>query len=151
VSRLPTADGDERVTATAVALARVVAALIDGAPPEEALDGALAAAADRDAPAAVRTALAAATDGATVTPGGGPVGTLETALHDGLTAHDAEAAAVAAVNRGGETTAAGAAAGAVAGARFGAAAVPERWLDSLDGGPLREAARALLAGSAPDA
>ncbi|MFB6303138.1 MAG: ADP-ribosylglycohydrolase family protein, partial [Haloferacaceae archaeon] len=103
------ADGDEHAVAAAVALARVVAELVGGKGSGPALDAALAGAADRNAPPAVRTALATATDGATASPGeqGGSVGALETALHDGLTAPSAEAAVVAAVNRGGPTTAAG--------------------------------------------
>ena len=48
-----------------------------------------------------------------------------------LTADIAEAAIVNAVNEGGDTDTIGAVAGAVAGARFGAMALPERWLDAL--------------------
>lgn len=60
------------------------------------------------------------------------VHTLQTALHDGLTAESAEEAIVTAVNRGGDTDTIGAVAGAVAGARFGADALPERWLAAID-------------------
>lgn len=145
-------DADERATAAGVALARVVAELVGGAAPATALDDALAGAADRDAPPAVRTALAVATDDATAPPGASPdaVAALETALGDGLTAATAEEAVVAAVNRGGATTAVGAAAGAVAGARFGATALPGRWLDPLDDRPLRAAARTLVEGPSSD-
>jgi ADP-ribosyl-[dinitrogen reductase] hydrolase len=58
--------------------------------------------------------------------------TLQTALHDGLTADNAEGAIVTAVNRGGDTDTIGAIAGAVAGARFGARDLPEQWLSELD-------------------
>ena len=57
--------------------------------------------------------------------------TLQTALYHALTADSAEAAIVSAVNEGGDTDTIGAVAGAVAGARFGASALPERWLDAL--------------------
>ena len=58
--------------------------------------------------------------------------TLQTALHDALTAESAEEAVVTAVNRGGDTDTVGAVAGAVAGARFGADALPARWLRTVD-------------------
>ena len=57
--------------------------------------------------------------------------TLQTALYHALTADSAEAAIANAVNEGGDTDTIGAIAGAVAGARFGAMALPERWLDAL--------------------
>jgi ADP-ribosyl-[dinitrogen reductase] hydrolase len=60
------------------------------------------------------------------------VHSLQTALHDSLTADSAEEAIVTAVNRGGDTDTIGAIAGAVAGARFGASELPERWLSDLD-------------------
>jgi ADP-ribosyl-[dinitrogen reductase] hydrolase len=60
------------------------------------------------------------------------VHSLQTALHDGLFADSAEEAIVMAVNRGGDTDTIGAIAGAVAGARFGASALPQRWLADID-------------------
>ena len=57
--------------------------------------------------------------------------TLQTALYHALAADSAEAAIVSAVNEGGDTDTIGAVAGAVAGARFGASALPERWLEIL--------------------
>ncbi|MEZ3170127.1 ADP-ribosylglycohydrolase family protein [Halorubrum sp. RMP-47] len=60
------------------------------------------------------------------------VHSLQTALHDGLLAESAEQAIVTAVNRGGDTDTIGAIAGAVAGARFGASALPDRWLTPID-------------------
>ena len=57
---------------------------------------------------------------------------LQTALHDGLNATSAKEAIVTAVNRGGDTDTIGAIAGAVAGARFGASALPSRWLSEID-------------------
>lgn len=60
------------------------------------------------------------------------IDTLQTALHDAITAETAEDAIVTAVNRGGDTDTIGAVTGAVAGARFGANELPRRWLDEVD-------------------
>jgi len=60
------------------------------------------------------------------------VHTLQTALHDALTADSAEEAIVSAVNRGGDTDTIGAVTGAVAGARFGKESLPDRWLEQLE-------------------
>lgn len=70
-------------------------------------------------------------DPGTLSSSGYVVHTLQTALHDAITADTAEDAIVTAVNRGGDTDTVGAVAGAVAGARFGASDLPERWLDEL--------------------
>jgi len=70
--------------------------------------------------------------------------TLQTALYHALTASSAEAAIVSAVNGGGDTNTIGAVAGAVAGACFGASALPERWLETLQAADeLRRLAREL--------
>ena len=60
------------------------------------------------------------------------VHTLQTALHDALTAESAEDAIVTAVNRGGDTDTVGAVTGAIAGARFGKESLPDRWLDTIE-------------------
>jgi ADP-ribosyl-[dinitrogen reductase] hydrolase len=60
------------------------------------------------------------------------VDTLGTALSVGLSADSAEEGVVEAVNLGGDTDTIGAVTGALVGARFGAAALPERWLSVLD-------------------
>jgi len=60
------------------------------------------------------------------------VHTLQTSLYDALTADTAEEAIVASVNRGGDTDTLGAVTGALVGARFGAEALPDRWLDTLE-------------------
>ncbi|WP_276258229.1 ADP-ribosylglycohydrolase family protein [Haloglomus litoreum] len=72
--------------------------------------------------------------------------TLETGLYHGLTAPDAETAIVRAVNMGDDADTVGAVTGAVAGARFGASALPERWLEAIDeADELRSLAGELLA------
>jgi len=60
------------------------------------------------------------------------VTTLQAGLYHGLTAESAADAVVDAVMMGGDTDTIGAVAGAVAGARFGADALPERWLVEID-------------------
>jgi ADP-ribosyl-[dinitrogen reductase] hydrolase len=124
---------DPRCVESCVALGTVLDRLLAGTEPQTAVDDALAQAADRDAPRAVRTALANATDerAADLETSGYVVHTLETALHDGLTAPDPEEALVTTVSRGGDTDTLGAVAGAVAGARFGADALPTRWLEPV--------------------
>jgi ADP-ribosyl-[dinitrogen reductase] hydrolase len=60
------------------------------------------------------------------------VDTLQTSLYHGLTADTAEDAIVAAVNMGDDTDTIGAVTGAIAGARFGADALPDRWIGELE-------------------
>jgi ADP-ribosyl-[dinitrogen reductase] hydrolase len=79
------------------------------------------------------------------------VDTLQTALWYGLRADSAETALVDVVNMGGDADTVGAVTGAVAGARFGAGALPARWLADLDEADvLRELATDLAALSAAD-
>ena len=88
-----------------------------------------------DAPAELVTALQPLARGdspKTLETSGYVVHSLQTALHDGLFAENAEEAIVTAVNRGGDTDTIGAIAGAVAGARFGASALPDQWLGAID-------------------
>lgn len=98
-------------------LARALDQLGDDAPPE--LTSAL-------------TPLAAGDEIASLSTSGYVIDSLQTALHDALTAASAEDAIVTAVNRGGDTDTIGAITGAVAGARFGAAALPQRWLSAIE-------------------
>jgi ADP-ribosyl-[dinitrogen reductase] hydrolase len=80
------------------------------------------------------------------------VDTLGTALSVGLTADSAEEGIVDAVNLGGDTDTVGAVTGAVVGARFGASALPERWLGALDrADELRELGERLAALEPPSA
>lgn len=60
------------------------------------------------------------------------VHTLQTALHDALTADSAEDAIVTAVNRGGDADTIGAVTGTLAGARFGLESLPDRWLTTIE-------------------
>ncbi|MCD2204557.1 ADP-ribosylglycohydrolase family protein [Halobacterium sp. KA-6] len=69
---------------------------------------------------------------ATLNTSGYVIHSLQTAMHDALTASTAEDAIITAVNRGGETDTIGAITGAVAGARFGASQLPDRWLSTIE-------------------
>jgi ADP-ribosyl-[dinitrogen reductase] hydrolase len=73
------------------------------------------------------------------------VDTLRTALWYGLHADSPERALVDVVNMGGDADTIGAVTGAVVGARFGANALPDRWLDDLDRDDLVDLAQALAA------
>ena len=138
---------DPRCVESCVAFLTVLDRLLAGGDAPAAVDAGLSRAADRDAPRRVRTALANATDdrAAELEPSGNVVHTLETALYDATSAADAEGAVVTAVSRGGDADTLGAVTGAVAGARFGADALPDRWLDVLDvESELRELAETLV-------
>jgi ADP-ribosyl-[dinitrogen reductase] hydrolase len=71
-------------------------------------------------------------DGTQLETTGYVVHTLQTALYDALTADTAEDAIITAVNRGGDTDTIGAVTGAIVGARFGADALPDRWVNTID-------------------
>ncbi len=60
------------------------------------------------------------------------VDTVQTVLHHFFAAADFESAVVGAVNQGGDADTTGALVGMLAGARFGAQALPKRWLNKLD-------------------
>jgi ADP-ribosyl-[dinitrogen reductase] hydrolase len=59
------------------------------------------------------------------------VTTLQSGLYHGLTGETAETAIIDAVMMGGDTDTIAAVTGAVAGARFGADALPDRWLEEI--------------------
>ena len=124
---------DPRCTVGCAVLNRTIAGLLRDA--DDPLGDALAAV-ESDAPAELLDALEPVPDGideSTLASSGYVVHTLQTALYHGLTAPDAEEAIVTAVNMGDDTDTVGAVTGAVAGARFGASALPERWLATVDG------------------
>lgn len=123
---------DPRCTYGCAILNLTIAGLLDDArsPLQDALDYV-----DSDAPAGLVAALGPLARGespSTLETSGYIVHSLQTALHDGLSAESAGDAIVAAVNRGGDTDTIGAIAGAVAGARFGASQLPDQWLRAID-------------------
>ncbi|WP_136589368.1 ADP-ribosylglycohydrolase family protein [Salinigranum halophilum] len=81
---------------------------------------------------ALRPVVAGTLDPDTLRSTGYVVDTLQTALWHGLHAESPEAALVDVVNMGGDADTVGAVTGALVGARFGADALPARWLDELD-------------------
>ncbi|WP_302081105.1 ADP-ribosylglycohydrolase family protein [Salinibaculum rarum] len=123
---------DPRCTYGCAILNLTVAGLLDdtGTPLRDALDYVDASAPD-ELVAALRP-LARGNTPDSLETSGYVVHSLQTALHDGLYCDSVEEAIVTAVNRGGDTDTIGAIAGAAAGARFGASALPERWLDAID-------------------
>lgn len=122
---------DPRCTAGCAVLNVVVANLLRGDHPVDALDQAVGRV---DPPAELRAALEPIPDRPldelAVT--GYVVHTLETALQIALTSTNIRDAIVQSVNMGGDTDTIGAVAGAVAGARFGAAELPGSWLEVLE-------------------
>ena len=135
---------DPRCTHGCAALNLTIAALLDG--DEQPLDRALDAL-HPDAPDGLLDVLEPLPDdidSKELQNSGFVLHTLQTALYHALTVDSAESAIVNAVNEGGDTDTIGAVAGAVAGARFGASALPERWLDALTAtDELRDLARAI--------
>jgi ADP-ribosyl-[dinitrogen reductase] hydrolase len=127
---------DPRCQWSCVVLNATIAGLLNGV--DRPLENALAVA--DDAPeevqdAATATANIVSGDGANDTMdlknSGYVVTTLQAGLYHGLTAETAEDAIIDAVMMGGDTDTIAAVAGGIAGARFGAAALPDRWLDEI--------------------
>lgn len=123
---------DSRCTYGCVVLNRTIAGLLRDA--DDPLGDALAAV-EPDAPSELLDACRPVPDGideATLASSGYVLHTLQTGLYHGLTAPNPEAAIVRAVTMGDDTDTVGAVTGAIAGARFGASALPARWLSTLD-------------------
>jgi ADP-ribosyl-[dinitrogen reductase] hydrolase len=135
---------DPRCTHGSTVLNLTIAALLDGddQPLASALDVLSA-----DAPESLRKVLEPipeSIDPAELSNSGFVLHTLQTALYHALAAGSAEDAIVNVVNGGDDADTIGAVAGAVAGARFGATALPDRWLDRLSvASELRSLAQAL--------
>jgi ADP-ribosyl-[dinitrogen reductase] hydrolase len=119
---------DPRACWACVALNQAIVNLLEGS------DDVIAAASDVQQPQVRETvATAAVAKRDDVLSGGFVLHTLGASLwallnHDGF-----EEVVVAAVNLGGDADSTGAVAGALAGARYGASAIPERWLAILQG------------------
>ncbi|WP_318568499.1 ADP-ribosylglycohydrolase family protein [Salinigranum marinum] len=122
---------DPRCTAGCAVLNLTLAGLASGRsePLSRALDRAEPPEPLEDALRPVAAAAAAPDD---LRSTGYVVDTLRTALWYGLRAGTAENALVDVVNMGGDADTVGAITGAVVGARFGADALPDRWLAELD-------------------
>ena len=123
---------DPRCTYGCAVLNLTIAGILNGtaSPLRNALDRV-----DPDAPNELMAALEPLACGeapGSLDTSGYVVHSLQTALHDALSAESAEEAIVTAVNRGGDTDTIGAIAGAAAGARFGASALPGQWIFVLD-------------------
>ncbi|HVX30805.1 MAG TPA: ADP-ribosylglycohydrolase family protein [Nitrolancea sp.] len=125
ISRITHAD--PRCTWSCVALCQAIAALIN-----ETGDPLAAARAGIEEPEVVETVERAATiRRVQVQSGGYVLHTLSAALWAFVNHESFEDVVVAAVNLGGDADSSGAVSGALAGARYGASAIPERWLSVL--------------------
>jgi ADP-ribosyl-[dinitrogen reductase] hydrolase len=136
---------DPRCTAGCAVLSLTVAGLLSGRtdPLSAALDRVQPPAALDDALRPVAAGTVAPDD---LRPTGYVVDTLQTALWYGLGADTPEGALVDVVNLGGDADTVGAVTGTVVGARFGANALPDRWLAALDDADaIRTVARDLAA------
>ena len=120
---------DPRCTWGAVALNQGIVHLLGGGEPDAVAAAAVVGVAEPE----VRAAILGAGDLAesAVRSGGFVVDTLSAAFRCLLREDGPEAAIVAAVNLGDDADTTGAVAGALAGARYGVAAIPERWLALL--------------------
>jgi ADP-ribosyl-[dinitrogen reductase] hydrolase len=120
---------DRRCTAGAVAVNQAIAFLIQGGSTDDLAEAAVVGIEDPDTRDAV---LRAATLTEPEVPSGGFVLDSVTAAFWAIANHHSmEETIVAAVALGGDADTTGAVAGALAGARYGAAAIPGRWLDVL--------------------
>jgi ADP-ribosyl-[dinitrogen reductase] hydrolase len=113
-----------------ITLNAAVAALLDD-PASNPLDAAVAATDNETILDALRAVPAQTAE--TLDAGGYVLATLTSSLWAVMTHESLEEAIVAAVNLGDDADTTGAVAGALAGARWGYAAIPDRWLDVLRG------------------
>ena len=117
---------DPRCCWACVALNQAIVALLAGS------DNVIAAASDVRQPLVRETVITSAVARrADVKSGGYVLHTLGAALWSFVHYDNFEEVVVAAVNLGGDADSTGAVAGALAGARYGASAIPERWLEVL--------------------
>jgi ADP-ribosyl-[dinitrogen reductase] hydrolase len=136
---------DQKAAAASVALAVVLSFVLEGLSPRESFDRAWDWLEDhsREMPNVLPDVPAKAEE--QLDPGSQAIDTLETALWQFLAAPSFEETVVRTANLGGESAVTTALAGALAGARYGASAIPSRWLRSLaDRTVLRNLATDLL-------
>jgi poly(ADP-ribose) glycohydrolase ARH3 len=125
------------IDGAAVQAAAIAAALDD----EDPFEAAIRAAVNRDVRSALAAAWRSTRDGLQPDALGEGRGiparadlSVAAAITAATRAESFEAAVTAAIRAGGDTDTTAAMAGAVAGARFGASAIPKRWLDALEDG-----------------
>ncbi len=120
--------------ASSALVAALVANLLDRVRPEDALDASYALIESRDKPGKHVREVLRPLENYKHNPGGWTVYTTRLALLGLLEAQDFRSGLESVVRLGGDADTNGAVAGALLGARFGAAAIPPRWLRGLKGG-----------------
>ena len=116
---------------SAALVACLVARLVDGAAPEEAVESAYSLAEGREEPGRSARGTFPPLDGYHHDPGGWTVYTTRLALRSLLDARDFRSGVEGVVRLAGDADTNGAVAGALLGARFGAREIPRVWLDAL--------------------
>ncbi len=120
--------------ASSALVAALVANLLDRVRPEDALDASYALIESRDKPGKHVREVLRPLENYKHNPGGWTVYTTRLALLGLLEAQDFRSGLESVVRLGGDADTNGAVAGALLGARFGAVAIPPRWLRGLKGG-----------------
>ena len=120
---------DARCQAAAVAINRSIAHLLADAPIETLVESVLSVIDEPETREALRKAPGL--ERHQVRSGGFVLDTMQSALWSFLKHGDLESTVIEAVNLGADTDTTGAVAGALAGARYGASAIPERWISQV--------------------
>jgi ADP-ribosyl-[dinitrogen reductase] hydrolase len=120
---------DPRCTAGAVVVNQAIASLLEDAPPEAAIAASLSGVDQADLVKAIRALPELEWD--QIRSGGYVVDTVTAAFKSLLVTASFEEAVVTAVSLGDDADTTGAVAGALAGARYGVAAIPERWYGAV--------------------
>ena len=124
---------DELAAESCVAFNLILADLLHGFGPDEAIQNTVDKMLPRNEEVAQTVELVRDKDFEELAPTGFVLETLETALWHLLHAETFETALIRAVNMGGDADTIGAVTGALAGAYFGLREIPARWLDALQG------------------
>lgn len=119
--------------ASGALVAALVAHLIEGVPPEEALEASFALVETGDRPDRRVREVMRPLEGYEHDPGGWTVYTTRLALLCLLEAPDFRSGVEDVIRLGGDADTNGAVTGALLGARFGASGIPSRWLEDLEG------------------
>jgi ADP-ribosyl-[dinitrogen reductase] hydrolase len=119
-------------TWSSVAVNQTIAALLNGAPIQQAMDGSTDGIESDDVRAAIERARTSHRDA--IASGGYVLDTLTAALWSLLRTDSFEESVVIAVGLGGDTDTTAAVAGALAGAHYGYGAIPDRWRNAVQYG-----------------
>lgn len=120
---------DPRCQWAAVAINRLIVRLLNGITPANLIESALKTIDEPETREALRKAPALAREN--VRSGGFVLDTMQAAVWSLLQHDDLETTVIEAVSLGADTDTTAAVAGALAGARYGASAIPERWISQV--------------------